>query len=351
MPKTIVIRVLSARVFLWLSLSLLLPLSLTACSKDAAEKTEDLDSLISSGKKVEAEKLIEKRLAALSEAEKLQQLCRLADLKSTDPEGVSESLLKTIATLSSKLYGLSSKEYAEANKRLGQYYFRKREFQNSVDAWSKAGNFYEQSGDNCGEMEALSGRIAGECASGKCTQQAELYEKLLKLREACLGKNNPQTVIACSLLAEIYSRQKRFSDSLPLFQRVYDSSKSEEERAAASINLGRNYLELREFDKAKSLIDTALKYAEANPVYGRINPLLIAALKAKLYYFDQKKMYKDELSVAEKIMKLNEAQMGPAHPQLAGTLLIYAEALERAGKKKESETVFLRIKALEAKKD
>ncbi|MBX9722906.1 MAG: hypothetical protein K2X81_16005, partial [Candidatus Obscuribacterales bacterium] len=135
----------------------------------------------------------------------------------------------------------------------------------------------------------------------------------------------------------------------PLFKEVYDFSKTQgaAEETPAAINLARTYIYLKNYNEAKLLLDTSLDYAEKHPYIGLVNPSLISALKTELLLFDEQKKYDKSLIVAKRILDLNEKQMGQNHPQLPSTLMLYADALDKVGKKKESASVRKRIRDIE----
>lgn len=276
---------------------------------------------------------------------------KLADLRANDPPASQEKLLGQISSLSFELCGTKSKEYAEACARLGRLKFSTRDFSGSAELWRAAGSIYKGLGTafERKEMEALSGQIAGECASGKCSQKAELYEQLLALRKKVLGVNDIQTKTAEALLAEIYSRQQKPEKAFELYNDLYQKSLngSLNERASACLNMARTYTQLKQFDKAEPLLKSTLQYAENHPYNSNVNPNLVAALKAYAEFYDAQKQYRDELVMAKRLLEVNETQMGATHPQLTGTLSLYADVLQKNGELAQSAEIRKRIVSIE----
>ena len=297
------------------------------------------------------EKTLAREINAARGKEKYGLLCQLADLKARDRLCGEESLLTELSSQARETFGPDSAEMSESLSRQGKFYFAHKDYARSAKLFEDADNIYARKGLDwqCKRMDTLSGQIAGECAGGKCLQKVPLYEELLALRRKCLGNNDSQTVIAVMQLGEIYTKQRRYSEALKLFEEVYAHSLSgtKEDQAAASLNLARTYTNLNQYKKAEPMLRSILAYAESHPLYGRINPVHISALRAYLQFYDRQKRYKEEVVVARRIVELNEAQMGPEHPQLTSSLMLYAEALEKVSKLKESEVIKNRIRRIE----
>ncbi len=285
------------------------------------------------------------------EKQKLVLLNKLASFRVKRSSESEEKIIDQIMQLSKKLYGSNSTEYASALNLQGQFLFSKKDYKQSADSYRQAAAIFEAAGDKYSSqlISSVSGEIAGSCASGQCSNNAALYEKLLALKRKFLGNDNQQTMIAAMLLAEIYSKQKKYEQSLLLFKEIYDFNKTKgpDAETAAAINLARAYIYLKKYDEAKPLLNKSLDYAETHPYNDLINPSLISALKTELLLFDEQKQYDKSLPVAKRILDLNEKQMGAKHPQLPATLMLYADALEKVGKKKESASVRKRIRDIE----
>ena len=294
--------------------------------------------------------LVAKINSCADQKERFELMTRLAELRRQDAPEKQEQLLEQITQLSEKVFGHTSIEYADSLCRQARLYFQEKELGNSAKKWIAAEEIYELKGDeyNNKVMQCVSGRIAAECANGTCKTETELYKKLLELRRKVLGNTDQQTMIAAMLLAEVYGKTGKDKEALKLFQEVYDWSltRSPADCSAASLNLARTYIRLNEYKKAEALIRTSLDYAQTHPINGRINPLLISALKVQLFYFQRQKLYKEAVTVAKEILDQNEKQMGPKHPQLGASIMIYANALRDAGRVKEAKVLEKRVELL-----
>ncbi|MBX9725498.1 MAG: tetratricopeptide repeat protein, partial [Candidatus Obscuribacterales bacterium] len=154
------------------------------------------------------------------EKQKLLLLTKLAGLKASRTDSSQEKITDQILQLSKKLYGSKSHEYADALNWQGQLLFKKKNFKQSADSYHEAAAIFELAGDEYGSklMSSVSGEIAGSCASGLCSDNSALYEKLLELKRKFIGNNKQPTMIAAMLLAEIYSKQHKYDKALPLFK-------------------------------------------------------------------------------------------------------------------------------------
>ncbi len=336
-----------------LSSTLLVVILLCACAGPKGAPPESkTHSNRSSSTSSDEESILRQINENHDDRQKLHLLSQLADLrakKKTDSQ--TTELIEQIMQLSRKLYGNQSIEFAEALSKQGTLLFQEKDFAHSAQSWQEAGVIYTAHGENFAkqQMDCVSGEIAGSCATGKCSDNSALYEKLLSLRRKCLGNQDQQTMISAMLLAEVYSKQQKYEKALTLFKEVYAWSltRGPMEETPAAINLARAYIYLKNYKEAGILLDKSLDYAEKHPLNGLINPSLISALKAELLLFDEEKQYDKSLHVAKRILDLNEKQMGPTHPQLTSTLMIYAEALDKVGKTKESASVKKRIRSIE----
>ena len=323
-----------------------------ACAGHSKDSLDQAKALLAKGDRNGAQNLLVSAINNSSKSkEQLVLMKQLADLRANDPPSSQEKLLGQISTLSMELCGAKSLEYADACARVGKNKFVLRDFAGSASAWQTAGSIYKEKGGESErlEMEALSGQIASECASGKCSQKTELYEQLYALRKKVLGAYDIQTNTAESLLAEIYLRAHKNDKALELYKDLYKKSlsKSLNERASVCLSLARTYTQMKQFDTAEPLLKSTLEYAESHPFNGNVNPNLVAALKAYCNFYDEQKKYKDELLLAQRLLDVNEKQMGPRHPQLTGTLSLYADVLDKNGKSTESADVRKRIKSIE----
>ena len=95
------------------------------------------------------------------------------------------------------------------------------------------------------------------------------------------------------------------------------------------------------------MLASSLGYAEMTPVNGRINPLYPSVLNAYFQYYEQQRLYKDGLTVAKRLLTLQESQVGANSSELTPALTLYADALAKAGNLNESSKVHQRIAILE----
>ncbi len=285
--------------------------------------------------------------------DKYRLMCQLEDLKSRARKSSDdEALIDEILAISRENFGSDSIEYADALMRQGRRLGFKQEFARSAKAYEEAGKIFAAKGSvyDREQMACLSGRISGECAEGKCLQEVELYTELLRLRKKVLGDKNAQTVIAMTMLGEIYMRKHRYDDALKLFRDAYFASVggTAVDKTGILLNLARSNIYLNHFSDAETLLSPILKSAEGGSKSDQINSIrLISTLKVYALLYERQKKYKDEVVVAKRILDLDGARMGTNNPALSHSLVLYADALEKAGKTKDAGSVRKRLNDLE----
>lgn len=303
------------------------------------------------------EKGLTQAINAAAGKEKYRLMCLLADRKANIANLAElEPLLQQISAQAQENFGADSVEYATALIRQAHLYMKQKDYMRSSNTFQQANALYKKKGPefDCQRIDCISGQIAAECVTGKCAQEEALYKELLELRHKCLGDRNPQTVISMLTLGEVYSREHKYDDALKQFTSAYYMSLAgvQVDRDAVALNLARTYTNLKQYDKAAPLLQASKAHLEAQQVSGRqVNPLLLGVLKAYVVLYDRQKKYKDELVVAKRFLDLNEAYLGAKHPKLNTSLMLYADALEKAGKVKDAQQVKNRLRDLELNGD
>ena len=285
--------------------------------------------------------------------ERFDAMSKLADLRLGQSPAQQEALITQLSQFAREAFGSTSVEYAKTLQRQARLLFRQRNYSACAETWQSAGEIFSAKGDDyiCEQAECVSGQIAGECATGKCAQEVQLYEQLLKLRRKCFGDTNQQTMISMMLLGETYSKAGRYKEALEQFETYADWAKtrSAAEQNASQLNIARTLIRMGEFDKGEAILKECMNYAITHETATEPNPTHIPVIKAYILLNDKRKNYKQELVYAKELADISEKLMGKEHPQLPSSLMIYVEALEKVGKKKEAEQVMNRIRQIEMK--
>ncbi len=331
-------------------------LALQACSEQKRSfSVSKIDT--NSNKDFSNRDLSEKQLLEIANSssgrERYEAMSKLADLRLGQAPAQQEALITQLSQFAREAFGSTSVEYAKTLQRQARLLFRQRNYSACAKTWQSAGEIFAVKGDKyiCEQAECVSGQIAGECATGKCAQEVQLYEQLLGLRRKCFGDANQQTMISMMLLGETYSKAGRYKEALKQFENYADWAKtrSPAEQNASQLNIARTLIRMGEFEKGEAILKECMNYASTHETATEPNPTHIPVIKAYILLNDKKKDYAQELVYAEELADISERLMGKEHPQLPSSLMIYVEALEKAGKKKEAEQVMKRIRQIELK--
>lgn len=299
--------------------------------------------------------LSEKQLLEIANSssgkDRYDAMSKLADLRRSAPIEKQEALITELSQFAREKFGSDSIEYASSLQRQARLLFKQKNYPTCAKTWQAAGDIFAKKGTefSCQLAECVSGRIAGECATGKCANETQLYQQLLELRRKCFGDSDQQTMIAVMLLGENYSKSGKYKDALKQFQEYaeWTKARSAAEQNASKLNIARTLIHMGEFKQGASILKECLSYALAHETPNEPNPSHVPILKTYILLYDKQKDYKQELSTAKELVDISERIMGKEHPQLPTSLMIYVEALEKAGKKKEAELVMQRIRKIE----
>ncbi|MBY0356775.1 MAG: tetratricopeptide repeat protein [Candidatus Obscuribacterales bacterium] len=267
----------------------------------------------------------------------------------------AEKNLLTAYEFSQRINGPDHEDTGALAAKLGSVYFARQDFETSQEYWQKALTVVKKSKnpDENKEVEAISGVIAASCAKGACTDNEALIKRLLEVRRKKLGNNDPFTVIAINLLAELYDHKKNFAAARPLYFEVYTIAKENNglNLPAAMINLARIERHDKHYKEARKLLEEAMALELADKTYGSmVHPNLCATLDSFVYLYKDQGNWNQALQYSSKALALREKTMGKEHPQIPPYYRAHAELLRKVQRNTEAKALEDRAKKIEFSK-
>ena len=172
-------------------------------------------------------------------------------------------------------------------------------------------------------------------------------EKLLRraVRQAeSRASGEPSLATALNDLAEIYRAQAKYDDAVPLYRRAIDivekASGPHHASLARSLNsLALVYRAQGMYDEAEPLCRRALSILEKTAVSAPDDPgdpSLAPSVNNLLAVYLAQGRYREALPLFRRAVALKEKILGPAHPDLAGSLGNYAALLRKLKEEEEA---------------
>ncbi len=187
-----------------------------------------------------------------------------------------------------------------------------------------------------------------EFRRGNLGEAARLCQRSLEAQERRLGSDDPAIANTLNKLGQIYNANKQFFDAKPVLERALEILEgfgiSNADLAMVLLNLGDAEAALKEYPKAVAYINRSITISET---CGRDLYVRTVALNnlAKLYTTIGR--YDESSAVFDLAIPAFERTFGPDHPNTARVLTNYASLLHKIGRKKEAETLQMRIKRIQ----
>jgi Tfp pilus assembly protein PilF len=184
---------------------------------------------------------------------------------------------------------------------------------------------------------------------GKDSLTQPLLQQALSIREQQLGAEHPDTAQSLNDLAELYIRQKKYTEAEPLLKRALAIREQQVELiypdAALTLNnLGTLYRAQGNYDAAEPLFKRA--FAVCNQLAGPVHADTAHVINnlALLYNVQGKQLEAEHLFQLS--LAIREQQLGPTHPYTAQSLHRLATLSLTLGKDAEAERLFKRALAV-----
>ncbi|KAE9393757.1 TPR-like protein [Gymnopus androsaceus JB14] len=153
--------------------------------------------------------------------------------------------------------------------------------------------------------------------SGHHVRELELAQALVKISEANLGKNHPETLNYTEKLGVVYRLLGRYNDALvletPLLKLSEEVLGKEHPDTLTRIqNLAMIYINLGRYNDALELEEPLLKLSEM--VLGKEHPNTLTGIQNLAMTYINLGRYNDALELEEPLLKLSEQVLGKEHP-------------------------------------
>jgi tetratricopeptide (TPR) repeat protein len=170
------------------------------------------------------------------------------------------------------------------------------------------------------------------------------YQKGVKLVQARLGNEHPQTATSLNNLASFYQAQSRYTEAEPLFVQalaINQQSCSDRPELATSLNnLAGFYKVQGNYSQAESLYLQALELKLK--LFGETHSSVATGLNnlAGIYYAQGR--YGEAETLYERTLKLKKCLLGENHPSLATTLNNLASVYQAQKRYNEAKSFYSR---------
>ena len=172
-----------------------------------------------------------------------------------------------------------------------------------------------------------------------------LCQRALRISEAQLGPDHPDTATSLNNLALLYKSMGRYGEAEPLFQRALVISKahlgSDHLDTATSLNnLAVLYDSMGRYGEAEPLFQRALQIHEAQ--LGPDHPDTATNLNNLASLYKSMGRYGEAEPLFQRALQIHEAQLSPDHPDTATNLNNLALLYDSMGRYGEAEPLFQR---------
>ncbi|WP_224372616.1 CHAT domain-containing tetratricopeptide repeat protein [Hyalangium versicolor] len=181
--------------------------------------------------------------------------------------------------------------------------------------------------------------------AGRYAEAIALGERALALREAALGRTNPEVARCLELLGTLHLNQGDTAGAEPLLQRGLDIQaatlgKEHPDVATSLDDLGRLYSTQGLYARAEPLYQRALAIREA--VLGKRHPDVASTLNNLAVLYANQGLYERALPFYERALSIWESSLGPKHPHVATLLNNLARLYQAQGLYKQAEPLYQR---------
>ncbi|MGR3275614.1 tetratricopeptide repeat protein [Acaryochloris marina NIES-2412] len=171
------------------------------------------------------------------------------------------------------------------------------------------------------------------------------YQRALKISEAQLGPEHPETGTSLNNLAGLYESTGRYGEAEPLYQRTLKISEAQlgpehPETGTSLNNLAGLYESTGRYGEAEPLYQRALKISEAQ--LGPEHPETGTRLNNLAGLYRSTDRYGEAEPLFQRALKTSEAQLGPEHPETGTRLNNLAGLYRSTGRYGEAEPLYQR---------
>ncbi|RYP92365.1 hypothetical protein DL770_001567 [Monosporascus sp. CRB-9-2] len=177
---------------------------------------------------------------------------------------------------------------------------------------------------------------------GKCEEAEQIHRQTLELTKAVLGREDPGTLTSMNDFANVLKSQGRYEEAEQMIRQVLELREAvlgrEDPDTLTSMNNLANVLKSQgRYEEAEQMIRQALELREA--VLGRENPDILNSMNNLACVLKSQGRYEEAEQIHRQTLELYQKVLGREHPDTLISMHNLAETLRHQGKYDEAEQV------------
>ena len=282
----------------------------------------------------------------------LQSLATL--YRATNKLDDAQALYERTLTICEAAFGKEDERVATALHNLAALHGMRNQYAKSLEYLERALAIREAKlGEGDPSVHTTLTDMGNTCFRlGRHDDAAKHYKRALKLIET-QQKGKPAHVDAMNRLAQLYDAQRKWNESLPLYQEgltILEQNLGVDHAAVgqACFKLASTHAAMEKYDEAERLFKRALSIAQRGAGGKEDAEVGKAAFSIGRMYVQQKR-YDDAAPYCKQAIEHIGKTLGPRHPYYALAVLNYAALLEATGYTAEADKLKQAIQRLQAK--